>query len=498
MKHSTVSTLLLAIQLHDEFSELSALVEPLLEKILSLVLTFLSDPIDPQAVYEFEKALQDAAREINREVVQWTYNHIESEDSQSIPSRIHVEGEEYRRKPKSANRHLGTLFGVITLYRFLYEPLERGEKSIFPLEITLGVAARNATPALAERVGELATRLTQSELLEVLRCDFDVGWSVETLRNVTATVSEGMLPYLHEAQVKQILIWLQQAQASRGRHKIVLAVGRDGIFLPIRHEKTYKEGAVATLSVYDRRGRRLGTVYLGQMPEPHQRTLSDRLTRLIEQVLSDWDGAWPRLAYVTDAGHHPTEYYREVLRKMADPRRQGKCLYWIWIVDFYHASEYVGKLGEVLFDNLRAGRAWARKMCQWMKHKPNGVFRVLHSAAKLHSEKKLTKKEQEQYRKAYGYLRNHKQSMDYAEYQRYGLPIGSGVTEAACKTVFTQRFKESGMSWKNESGQIILDLRVIRLSGLWAEVHHAYLNSLPSVSYATKSDLHKIAMQIAA
>lgn len=498
MHHCTVSALLLVVQLDDEFAELSALVEPLVEDILRLVLTFLSDPVNPQAAYEFEKALQDAAREVNREVVQWTYNHIESEDPRSIPARIRVDGEEYRRKPKSTNRHLGTLFGVITLYRFLYEPLERGEKSIFPLEITLGTAARNATAALAERVGELATRLTQSELLDVLRRDFDVGWSVGTLRNVTAAVSEGMLPYLHEAQVKQTLIWLQQAEASQGRHKIVLAAGRDGIFLPIRHEKTYKEGAVATLSVYDRRGRRLGTVYLGEMPEPHQRTLSNRLTRLIEQVLSDWDGVWPRLAYVTDAGHHPTEYYREVLRKMGDPRRPGTSLNWIWVVDFYHASEYVGKLAEVLFDNGRAGQAWARRMCKCMKHKPNGVFRVLHSAAKIHSEQKLTKKEEEQYRKAYGYLRNHKPWMDYAEYQRYGLPIGSGVTEAACKTIFTQRFKESGMSWKNESGQIILDLRIIRLSGLWAEVHHAYLKNLPSVSYATKSDFHEVAVRIAA
>jgi hypothetical protein len=39
---------------------------------------------------------------------------------------------------------------------------------------------------------------------------------------------------------------------------VVLAVGRDGIMLPIRNEEHYKEGAVATLSVYDRRGRRLG------------------------------------------------------------------------------------------------------------------------------------------------------------------------------------------------------------------------------------------------
>ncbi len=57
--------------------------------------------------------------------------------------------------------------------------------------------------------------------------------------------------------------------------------------------------------------------------------------------------------------------------------------------------------------------------------------------------------------------------MDYAGYRRHGLPIGSGVTEAACKTVFTQRFKRSGMRWSHESGQVILDLRTTYLSGLW-------------------------------
>jgi hypothetical protein len=50
--------------------------------------------------------------------------------------------------------------------------------------------------------------------------------------------------------------------------------------------------------------------------------------------------------------------------------------------------------------------------------------------------------------------------MDYEGYRRRGLPIGSGVTEAACKTVFTQRFKRSGMRWGRASGQVLLDLRV--------------------------------------
>ena len=62
------------------------------------------------------------------------------------------------------------------------------------------------------------------------------------------------------------------------------------MMLPIRdHECSGK--AAATLSVYDRRGRRLGTVYLGRMPaESGQETLSRQLTALLVAVLRAWDG----------------------------------------------------------------------------------------------------------------------------------------------------------------------------------------------------------------
>ena len=58
-----------------------------------------------------------------------------------------------------------------------------------------------------------------------------------------------------------------------------------------------------------------------------------------------------------------------------------------------------------------------------------------------------------------------------------GLPIGSGVTEAACKTVFTQRLKLSGMRWSGQGAQTVLNLRVLLLSGLWDDVYAAGVNS---------------------
>ena len=102
-----------------------------------------------------------------------------------------------------------------------------------------------------------------------------------------------MAPQFHEAQVARVLAWLERARASHGSRKPVLAAGRDGVFVPIRGDDSYREAATATLSVYDRGGRRLGTVYLGRMPEPGQGTVSGQLTRLITDVLAGWSGPLP-------------------------------------------------------------------------------------------------------------------------------------------------------------------------------------------------------------
>ncbi len=65
---------------------------------------------------------------------------------------------------------------------------------------------------------------TQQELLERLRREHDVHWSVEVLRKVTAAVSRGVAEYLHAAQKEHLLSWLKAADGSKGRRRITLAV----------------------------------------------------------------------------------------------------------------------------------------------------------------------------------------------------------------------------------------------------------------------------------
>ena len=78
------------------------------------------------------------------------------------------------------------------------------------------------------------------------------------------------------------------------------------------------------------------------------------------------------------------------------------------------------------------------------------------------------------------YLRQHAGWMKYTNFRRQETSIGSGVTEAACETVFAERLKRSGITWSREGGQVILDLRVLVLSRVWPTTHQAYLASRPN------------------
>jgi hypothetical protein len=308
-----------------------------------------------------------------------------------------------------------------------------------------------------------------------LRREHGVGWGVKRLRQVAEFVAAAMEEHRPPAQAEQVLGWLAQAESSRGRHRPVLSVGRDGITLGLQIKgcSIYEVATTGTLTVYDRRGRRLGTVYLAYTPEPGQATMSTQLTRLLEEVLRRWDGPLPRLSYVTDAGDNETTYYRQVLRRLRHPRT-GRRLEWYWVMDYYHASERLWVMAEALFGVGQKSWAWARKM-QKLLLKPGGVGRVLHSAAALRGRVQPRGQRLADFRRAYKYLQARRQHLRYAAYQRLGLPLGSGVTEAACKTVYAQRLKLSGMRWQKAGARTILTLRVILLSGVWEQVYERTL-----------------------
>jgi hypothetical protein len=448
---------------------LADVVAAAVQDLLQQVEAFRQQPVSPARTQQFEQQLQRQLRELGRQVVQWTYNHLEPADVADLSPHLRFEGSQYTRLTRKTPQQVWTLFGQLRLWRVGYRPTDKtGDPTLFPLTRALGLVA-GASPALAERAARWLGQagMTQQRVLECLQRDHGVGWGVKKLRQVGAAVAAALAEQRQEVQVERLLDWLQQAAAGTGRHKPVLSVGRDGITLRVgcRGGSVFEVATTGTVSVLDRRGRRLGTVYLARTPEPGQQQMSQQLTQLLQEVLRRWQGPLPRLCYVTDAGDSETSYYQRVLRRFRHPRT-GERLEWIRVVDYYHASERLWKLAEQLFGQGRRATSWVRKMQRWLK-KPGGAQRVLHSAAALRSRQGLRGKRQSEFEKAYRYLRDRLPYLRYADYQRQGLPLGSGVTEAGCKTVYTQRLKLSGMRWQKAGAQQILNLRVLLLSGVW-------------------------------
>jgi hypothetical protein len=342
------------------------------------------------------------------------------------------------------------------------------------LDIRLGVAdvhqgftSGGLSPALAEVIGRLAAEMPQQAAIKHIAERFEVKMSVDAYRLNVDNIHRLIRPHRDTQAVEQLLAWTDQARKSKGKQKVLLQLGRDGVHVPLR--PGWKESGCATLSIFDRQGRRLGTIYLGEAPCKDQMFLTTRLDRILEAYFKQLAGKVPVLRYVTDAGALPQSYFKKTLAKMKHPVT-GKVLSWSWGVDFFHACEYVTKLSDGLFgkDTPEAHR-WAEQSRRTLRHEVNGVSTVIRRAAQQQRHHGL-KGKREDFESGLGYLKKYRPYMDYQKRRAAGEPIGSGITEAGCKVIFNQRLKQSGMRWKSATMQTIIDLRAACRSQLWDRI----------------------------
>jgi hypothetical protein len=155
------------------FESLVMQLSGLLARGTRLLERFIHAEPTPETTMAFERELSDLLREVGRRIMAWTLNRLEPDVDNEAPLRVSVEGRLYRRR-RQHPPVVGTLFGPVTLWRRLYEPLGHRGRSIPPLELRLGIEAGLATPALAERIGYWATDHTQNEVLEIIQRDHGV------------------------------------------------------------------------------------------------------------------------------------------------------------------------------------------------------------------------------------------------------------------------------------------------------------------------------------
>lgn len=226
-----------------------------------------------------------------------------------------------------------------------------------------------------------------------------------------------------------------------------VAISMDGTCM-LLCEGSYREAMTGTISLYDKMGERQHTIYLGATPEYGKATFQERMTREIAHIKR----LYPKATYVGIADGAKTNW--DFLKSHVS----------IQVLDFYHATQYLANVAPAAAPNSEAERIqWLDDHCHDLKHKHGAAARLLKEMEAMRT-KPLTKVLRKNLESAITYFRNHKHQMRYARYREESLPIGSGVTEAACKTLIKQRLCCSGMKWVERGARIVLSLRALVLT----------------------------------
>ena len=124
------------------------------------------------------------------------------------------------------------------------------------------------------------------------------------------------------------------------------------------------------------------------------------------------------------------------------------------ITDFDHGADHVQQACEVIWG---AGSVDSQaEVARWrtrLKEEATGVDKIIGRLR--YRVSRLRGRQREQREKALTSFRNQRERMRYAAYRQAHLPIGSGVVEAACKTLVSSRLKRSGMRWGMAGGPAV-------------------------------------------
>ena len=212
-----------------------------------------------------------------------------------------------------------------------------------------------------------------------------------------------------------------------------------------------------SIAFYDSQGERLHTIYCGSAPEYGKEKFKGKFSREIERVKKKF----PDVLYVglADGAKDNWTFLKQYTKNL--------------LLDFYHAREYISKSASAIFGRDKVNKEiWENNWSHKLKHKQGTASRFLKELkiqrANLDSKNFIER--DEEVRQTMTYYTNNKSRMYYAYQLRHNLPIGSGVTEAACKTVVKQRMCISGSRWKNGGASCVLALRTLKLTtGRWQQ-----------------------------
>lgn len=388
---------------------------------------------------EDEQALQQVLNEAGRTAM---VPMIKQFDTNGEP--IRVNGVKHTVK-NYAPEIYETPYGPVSEERYTYQT-SKGGRAYVPLENDARMVL-NSTPRYAQIVSGKYARFGADAICEdLLECN---GRKIS--RNYAKKLSDyvGAVAQCYETDWQYDLPEFDKPVAC-------VSLGLDGTCI-LMHDDGWREAMCGTIAFYDPEGERLHTIYCSATPEYGKEKFKGKLSHEVERVQK----AFPGVLYIglADGAKDNWIFLKQYTNHL--------------VLDFYHAREYISRAANAIFGKDKQSKAaWVEDWSHRLKHKQGAVGRLLKELelrrANLDSKDFLER--DEELRLVIGYYTNNKNRMRYAYQLNHNLPLGSGVTEAACKTLIKQRMCISGSRWKEDGATYVLALRSLKLTkGRWQQ-----------------------------
>ena len=378
----------------------------------------------------------------------------------------------------------GRKVSIKTSYRLPVRKERRGRRrgvgrrgkagsGVFPHRVTLGIL-HGATPAVLSEVSGQAAESPSVQLAQQNLARRGLCLDGKTLTRLTQAFGRLSL-HLRQAQMLAAAGG-HPATGGLAGHRVVAAVdgGRMRIREPRRRgrrrtksgrrgfDAPWREPKVLVVYVLDDQGKKarhhlsLYDATLGDAAAVF--TLLVGYLRLLgvqqaEQLVLIGDGArwiWDRVDdLVAQVGIAPERF--------------------VAIVNYYHAVEHLRAVAELVAH-------WSAKTRRRFVRHYKGILRtgeveeVIAAIDELDIGRRAAALATER-----DYFARNAQRMRYAEFERRGLPLGSGAVESAVRQLVNQRLKSNGMFWLQERAEHMLHLCAFVRSGRWEQLFAATL-----------------------
>src|SRR2546421_1482227 len=393
-------------------------------------------------------------------------------------------------------KELLTLVGPVSFVRPYYQCLEvsPAQKSCThgeaPDDALWGVHQRRTTSGVQREISYLCGRLTFEEAAESLCRHVPLGMSARQALSLMRPVGQA-LARAEDRQVKSLQAQAKQARGQGGEEQQTKEIERlyielDGVLarmrrgsVPMEKEERQRKG-----DVY--REIKAGAVFRAER--------GPKRSELVPGVYVDTPepGSMRYVARRTAKGGFDWLLYQLALDGGLEQAQQvvviGDGAPWIWhlaaehfpgavqIVDLYHAKEHVWDVAHAIFGSGTAqASAWATHACSLLEQGDSeALVAAIKALPPIPPEPGQARSCPE---RAMNYFTINAARMRYPAFRAQGMHLGSGIAEAACKTIVSTRAKRSGMRWTPKGIDALLPVRTSVLNGaydsLWQQEYAA-------------------------